>query len=161
MASLVVFKFETAEGAGQALDLVKSLQAQYMLELIDASTISWPVGDKKPRTRQLVPVVGADALDGAFWGMLFGVIFFVPLFGAALGAAMGALAGKFADYGIDDRFIKEIRENVTEGTSAIFLLTGASTTDKVIEALKQLPKFELISSNLTGEQEAKLREIFA
>ena len=42
----------------------------------------------------------------------------------AVGAAAGALAGSLADYGIDDDFIKNVREKVTEGTSALFLLTG-------------------------------------
>jgi len=56
---------------------------------------------------------------------------------------------------------KTVREKITEGTSAIFLLTGNSTTDKVVNALKQLTKFELISSNLSKEQEGLLRKTFA
>jgi uncharacterized membrane protein len=77
----------------------------------------------------------------------------------AVGAAMGALAGHFSDYGIDDDFIKSVREQVTEGTSALFLLTGQVTLDKVEEELKgQIGT--LIKSNLTNEQEAKLREGF-
>jgi len=54
-----------------------------------------------------------------------------------------------------------VREKITEGTSAIFLLTGNSTTDKVVNALKQLTKFELILSNLSKEQEGLLRKTFA
>ena len=48
---------------------------------------------------------------------------------------------------------------MTEGTSALFLLTGASTPEKVREAFKDV-SMELISSNLTEEQEAELREAF-
>mgnify|MGYP000311352613 CR=1 FL=1 len=36
---------------------------------------------------------------------------------------MGALAGHFTHYGIDKDFIKAAREKVTEGTSAVFLMT--------------------------------------
>ena len=54
------------------------------------------------------------------------MIFFIPFFGLAVGAAMGALSGKFADYGIDDNFIKQMREKVTEGTSARLLLTSGA-----------------------------------
>ena len=93
---------------------------------------------------------------GAFWGMLFGLIFFVPFFGLAVGAAMGALSGKFADYGIDDNFIKQTRDKVTEGTSALFLLTSGAVMDKLAEAVKG-QKFEIISTNLTKEQEDQLR----
>jgi uncharacterized membrane protein len=92
--------------------------------------------------------------------MLFGLLFFVPFFGLAVGAAMGALAGHFADYGIDDNFIKEVRAKVTEGTSALFLLTSDAVVDKVTAELKGMD-MELIRSNLTAEQEAQLREAFS
>jgi uncharacterized membrane protein len=94
-------------------------------------------------------------MQGAFWGMLFGLIFFVPFFGLAVGAAFGVLGAKMADYGINDEFIKQIREQVTEGTSALFLMTSDAVQDKVIEELKG-EQFELISSNLTKEQEEQL-----
>jgi uncharacterized membrane protein len=73
---------------------------------------------------------------------------------------MGALGGKMADYGIDDNFIKQAREKVTEGTSALFLLTSNAVQDKVLDELKGY-KFELIASNLTKEQEAQLMAAFA
>jgi uncharacterized membrane protein len=91
--------------------------------------------------------------------MLFGLIFFVPFFGMAIGAAMGALSGKMADYGIDDDFIKSTREKVTEGTSALFLLSSDAVQDKVLTELKGL-EFELIASNLTEEEENELRAAF-
>ena len=93
-------------------------------------------GKKQPKTEQLHNLAGAGAMQGAFWGMLFGLIFFVPFFGLAVGAAMGALSGKFADYGIDDNFIKQMRDKVTEGTSALFLLTSGAVVDKIVEALE-------------------------
>ena len=96
---------------------------------------------------------------GAFWGMLFGLIFFVPFFGLAVGAAMGALSGKFADYGIDDNFIKQTREKVTEGTSALFLLTSGAVQDKVVEAMKD-QTFEIIMTNLPKAKEDELRAAF-
>jgi uncharacterized membrane protein len=92
---------------------------------------------------------------------LFGLIFFVPFLGAAMGAGMGALSGSLADVGIDDDFVKEVRDKVTEGTSALFALTsGATAPDKVVDELKQYD-FEIISTNLPEEQEQKLREAFA
>jgi uncharacterized membrane protein len=72
---------------------------------------------------------------------------------------MGALAGKFSDYGISDEFIRQVRSQVTEGTSALFLLTSDAVQDKVAEALRGV-QFELIASNLTKEQEEQLRSTF-
>jgi uncharacterized membrane protein len=51
------------------------------------------------------------------------VAVFVPLLGMAVGAGLGALAGSLADVGIGDESIREVREQVTPGTSAQFLMT--------------------------------------
>jgi uncharacterized membrane protein len=87
--------------------------------------------------------------------LLFGLLFFVPFFGLAIGAATGALMGEFADYGINDDFIKQVREQVTEGTSALFLLTTSAVWERIAEEFKGVSA-ELIQSNLTSEQEAQL-----
>jgi uncharacterized membrane protein len=73
---------------------------------------------------------------------------------------MGALSGSFVDVGIDDDFIKSMRASITEGTSALFLLTSDATVDKVAEAMKSV-EFELVSTNLSKEEEDKLRAAFA
>jgi len=160
MATLSVLKFSTPEGAGQMLGTLQTLEKQQLIQLQDAAIVTWPKGKKQPQTKQLHDLAGAGAMQGAFWGMLFGLIFFVPFFGLAIGAAMGALSGKFADYGIDDNFIKQTRDKVTEGTSALFLLTSGAVVDKVAEAMKG-QHFEIISTSLAKEQEDQLRAAFA
>jgi uncharacterized membrane protein len=159
MNNLTVWKFETPDGAKNALGKLGELASQNLIILVDAATVSWPEGKKKPKTRQATNLAGAGALDGAFWGMLFGFIFFMPFFGMAVGAAMGGLAGKFSDFGIDRYFIKDVQSKVTEGTSALFVLSGATTEDKIREAFAGV-EMELISSNLSEEQEAELRKAF-
>jgi uncharacterized membrane protein len=74
-------------------------------------------------------------------------------------AAFGALGGAFRDYGIDDDFIKRVRSQVTKGTSALFLMTSEAVMDRVVEGMKDV-KFEIIATNLSKEQEQKLREAF-
>ena len=160
MATLTAVKFSTPEGAGQMLTKIEAMQKRELIKLVDAAIVTWPVGSKKPRTKQLTDLTGVGALQGAFWGMLFGLIFFVPFFGMAVGAAMGAISGKFADYGINDDFIKQTRDKVTEGTSALFLMTSQAVTDKVLDELKGF-QFELIASNLSKEEEAQLMAAFA
>ena len=160
MATVTVLKFPTAEGAEATLERVRELQQQHLIKIHDAAIVTWPAGKKHPKTRQLVNLVGAGALSGMFWGTLFGLIFFVPLFGMAVGAAVGALSMALRDYGIDDDFIKRVRNQVTEGTSALFLMTSEAVMDRVAEAMKDM-KFEIIATNLSREQEQKLREAFA
>ena len=160
MATLTVFKFSTPDGAEKMLGQVQALQKAELIKIQDAAMVSWPAGKKSPKTQQLVNMAGLGAMQGAFWGMLFGLIFFVPFFGLAVGAAFGAIGAKMADYGISDEFIKKTREQVTEGTSALFLMTTDAVQDKVIEELKG-EQFELIASNLTKEQEEQLKAAFA
>lgn len=159
MATFTALKFETPDGAEQALSTIQDLTRQQLIKLIDAAVVTWPVGKKKPKTRQLRNVAAIGAFGGAFWGMLFGILFFVPLLGMALGAAMGALSGSLRDVGINDDFIRQCRDKITEGTSALFLMTTDAVQDRVIEAMKQ-HKFEIITTNLSKEQEDALRAAF-
>lgn len=160
MATLSALKFNSVDGADQALKLLDSLQKQQLIQVLDAAVVTWPEGKKKPKTRQLYSTAGAGAMGGAFWGMLFGLLFLIPFLGMAIGAAMGAFSGHFRDYGIDDTFIKAVREKVTPGTSALFLMSQGAVTDKVVEAMKGLPPFEIIQTNLSQEQEDRLRAEF-
>jgi uncharacterized membrane protein len=160
MATLSVVKFEASTGADSALGTLKDLARQQLITIHDAAVVTWPEGKKKPKTEQLNDLRGAGALSGAFWGMLFGLLFFVPFLGMAIGAAAGALGGGLADVGIDDSFIDEVKRNVTPGTSALFLLTSDAVVDRVIDEMKQHDP-ELISTNLSAEEEEKLRQAFA
>lgn len=159
--ALTAYKFDTPDGAGKMLDLVQNLSKQELISIEDAAIVTWPKGKKKPKTKHLDNMTGAGALGGAFWGMLFGLIFFIPFFGMAVGAAMGALAGHYSNYGIDKDFIDKVSDQVTEGTSALFLLTGKVVIDKVSDAVKKSGlKFEIISTNLSDKEEAQLKEDF-
>lgn len=160
MATLTVWKYESAGGAERALETVEELQRQELVQLLDGAVVTWPEDKKKPKTRQLHSTTGAGALGGSFWGLLFGLIFFVPLLGAAVGAGMGALMGSLTDVGIDDGFIKDVRNEVTPGTSALFLMTQNAVVDKVREAFSGQEQPQLLRTNLSDEQEARLREAF-
>ena len=153
MATLSVLKFDDPYGADRVLLALQGMQERQLITLEDAAIVSWPQGNRKPKTRELH---GGGAGWGAFWGFLIGLIFFVPF----LGAAIGGMTGAMKDVGIDDDFIKQVREKVTEGTSALFALTsGATAPNKIIDKLKQYD-FEIVSTNLPEQQEKQLREAF-
>ena len=158
MATLSVLKFNDPGGADRVLIALQGLQEQQMITLEDAAVVSWPQGKKRPLVPQGHELTGYGALGGAFWGFLLGLIFFVPFLGAALGAGVGSV---LTDVGIDDDFIKQVREKVTPGTSALFAFTsGATAPERVIDELRHYD-FEIISTNLPEEQENQLREAFA
>jgi len=160
VATLTVWKFEDAEAAEKAVATLEGLAKQQLITVQDAATVSWPAGAKKPKTRQLHSLTGGGALGGAFWGLLFGLLFFVPLLGMAIGAATGALAGSLTDIGINDDFIKRARDEITPGTSALFLMSSGAVIDKVRDAFRG-QQAELVSTNLSDDQERALREVFA
>lgn len=159
MATLTVWKFPTPDGAEQAEHTLETLSKQELIKIHDAALVSFPEGAKKPKTRQLQSTTSAGALGGSFWGLLFGILFFVPLLGMAVGAAMGALSGSLVDVGIDDDFIKTVRDEVTPGTSALFLMSSDAVLDKVHEAFEGQP-MQLIRTNLSDDQESTLRDVF-
>jgi len=160
MATMTVWKFPTAEGAAVAEETLKDLKRQELIQIHDAAIVSYPEGAKKPKTRQLTSLAGVGALGGAFWGMLFGLIFFIPLLGLAIGAGIGALTGSLSDVGIDDAFIRRMREEIQPGTSALFVLSSGAVVDRVKEAFAD-QHMVLVESNLSHDQESKLREVFS
>ncbi len=159
MATLTAWKFDTPQGADEALNRLEKLSRDFLINLHDAAVVSWEAGKKKPATHEMHDTTKAGALGGAFWGMLYGLIFFVPFLGLAIGAASGALFGSMRDVGISDEFIQAVREKVTPGTSALFVLTSGAVQDKVADEFRGT-QAELIRTNLSDEQEARLREAF-
>ncbi len=159
MSTVTVLSFSDPEGADKALAIVRGLQKQRLITVQDAAVVSWPIGKKRPTTQQSVDLVRAGAVSGVFWGLLFGLIFVAPLIGMSIGAAFGALSGALRDYGIDDEFIKLVRERVQEGTSALFLMTSGAVLDRVADAFTSV-HFEIMSTNLSKEQEQRLRDTF-
>jgi uncharacterized membrane protein len=160
MAALTAWKFPTAAGADSALEKLQGLQAQRLIQVQDAAVVAWEADRKKPQTHELNSTTRAGALGGGFWGLLFGLIFFVPFIGLAVGAATGALMGSLTDVGISNEFIKSVQEKVTPGTSALFLLSSDAVIDRVQDEFRGT-EAELITTNLTAEQEDKLRRAFA
>ena len=158
MATLSVWKFNDTTGAERCVQVLQTLQQQELIKVHDAATVVWAEGKKKPKTRQLTPH-RCRALGGAFWGLLFGLLFFVPLLGMAVGAATGALTGSLIDVGIDDDFINSVRDKVTPGTSALFVMSSDAVKDKVPRPCRRTASWS--STNLSDEQEAKLRETFS
>ncbi len=159
MATLTAWKFPTADGASRASAKLMELSKQHLVTIEDAAVVEWPPDRKGPKTRQAHDLVASGALGGAFWGMLFGLIFFVPLLGLLVGAAAGALGGALTDIGIDDDFIASVRDEITPGTSALFLLTEEVVGDRVAEAFEGVD-VSLIHTSLSKDDEARLREMF-
>jgi len=84
----------------------------------------------------------------------------MPILGMAAGAGAGAPGGSLTDVGIDNDFIASLRTRIQPGTSALFAMTNDAVIDKVHETFGEMHP-ELIHSNLSAEDQARLRELFA
>ena len=121
MSDLVVIGFGDEHAAFEMRAELAKLQKEYLIEMEDAVVVTKDEHGKV-KLHQAVNLTAAGAVGGTFWGMLIGLIFLNPLLGAAVGAGAGALSGKLGDIGINDKFMKDLGETLTAGTSALFVL---------------------------------------
>jgi uncharacterized membrane protein len=154
MSTLAVISYPDQNTAGEAASALARMQKEFLIELEDVAWVT-KTQDGKMKLHQGSNLAGVGAASGAMWGFLFGLLFLVPLFGMALGAATGALAGKLSDYGIDDKWIKEVAASIPPGGSALFVMARNTNQERV---LPEMAKFggHVLRTNLTTEQEKAL-----
>ena len=155
-SNLVVITYPDEHRAAEVLATLQRMRDQYLLDLEDAVYVTKGM-DGKLKLHQTTNLAGGGAAWGGLWGLLIGLLFFVPIAGMAIGVASGALLGNLADYGIDDKFAKQLSATMTPGSSAIFVLVRRSTPDKVVP---EIAKFggTVMRTSLPKETEAKLQE---
>ena len=159
MTAFTVWKFDTPEGADKAADQVQAAESEGFIKVLDHAVVSWPHGAKRPDTKQGGESRWRGGGWGAFWGVLLGAMFMVPVIGAAAGAAIGAVAKATGGVGIRKEDMEKIRSEVTEGTSALFLVTDEGNLDRVGERFHG-SHMKLVDTNLTEEERKILLETF-
>jgi uncharacterized membrane protein len=155
MAELVVLGFKDMVTADEAVKELEMMQSENLIALGDWARVIRKA-DGKIDVKQAVGTASTGAAGGALWGMLIGLLFLIPIAGLVVGAATGALMGKLSDYGIDDKFIKGLSEQIEPGTSALFLQIQDVTTDKVVERMQKYQP-TVLRTSLSQEAEDKLR----
>jgi uncharacterized membrane protein len=167
MSELIVVAFEDPNKADEVLNELRTLQRGYLIDLEDA-VVAVRRADGKVQLKQSVNLVGMSAasggLWGAIWGSLVGLLFLNPLVGFAmgtmLGAGTGALAGALTDYGIDDKFARELASTLNPNSSAIFILVRKMQPEKVLNDLSRF-RGRVLRTSLSPEQEARLQTALA
>jgi uncharacterized membrane protein len=158
-SQIVVLGFEGQLTAQAVLEDILKMQQDGLIELEDAVVVSRGSGTNV-EIEQTHSEQGKFALRGSGVGLLAGLLLGGPLVGLAGGAAVGAIAGSLKDYGIADGFIRDVSDELTPKTSALFLMARAENADQVLERLKPI-KARVLSTTLPEEQERKLREVLA
>ena len=158
MSTLVAIAYDDVATAEEVRGVLMQATKEQLITLDDAVIVSRE-GDGKVKLHQAVSTAGAGAAGGALWGGLIGLLFLAPLVGMAIGAASGAAAGAMTDAGVDDKFMKELGEQLTPGSAAVIALVRRVTMDKVLEGI-QIPG-HVIQTSLDNEAEQRLSEALA
>ena len=159
MTAFTVWKFDSPDGADRGAHVLSRAASEGMVKILDHAVVSWPEGQSRPTTRHSHDETVRGGGWGAFWGILVGALFFVPVVGGVAGAAIGALAKATEDTGITKEQLETIRTEVTEGTSALFVVTEAGDLDRLGERFHGLSK-KLIATNLTDAERSVLLDTF-
>jgi uncharacterized membrane protein len=159
MTTFTVWKFETPDGAKRAMTTLREAESDGLVTVVDHAIVSWPPGRSTPKSRHTRDAAAKRTAWGALWGVVAGALFFIPVAGAVAGAAIGALSKSLEGTGITKKDLETIRGEVTEGTSALFLVTEAGDLDELGDRLRGMNK-TLVSTNLTDAERAVLVETF-
>jgi uncharacterized membrane protein len=121
MSQLVVITFSSEEAGPEALKRVRDLGGAGGLDLQDSAVILKDPDGRTHVSNTVSSGTKSGALVGGMLGLLLGM-FFLPLFGLLAGAATGVLFGRSMSMSVDKSFVDEITNELTPGTSALFVV---------------------------------------
>ena len=159
MTTFTVWKYDNPEGADHAVSLLQQAANEGLVKIDDHAVVSWPLGASHPTTKHQHEDNWRGAGWGALWGLLFGALFAIPVIGLAVGAGAGALSKARERLGISEEQLERIRGEITEGTSALFLVTEQGDLDRLGERMRGVHS-RLIETNLTDAERKELIETF-
>ncbi|MBT0993183.1 DUF1269 domain-containing protein [Cellulomonas sp. DKR-3] len=159
MTTFTAWRFDDTEGADHAYAALRGAADDGLITVLDHAVVTWPQDASKPTVQHGHEDQWRGTGWGAFWGLLFGGLFFVPLLGAAAGAAIGGISRTLNAVGLTEDQLKNLREQVTPGTSMLCAVTEEGNTDRVAERFHGLHS-TLVATNLTDAERSALLEAF-
>ena len=154
-SSLIVMAFDTEEEAEKVREALVSGKKQGLLQLDDAAVVVKDASGKVHVKNQVSRGTWTATGVGGLLGLLIGTVFF-PLGGLVIGLAGGALVGRVMNLGVDGKFVKQVKEEIQPGTSALFILAGSADPTGALAILRQF-EGRVIQTNLSNEAEKSLR----
>lgn len=157
MSHLVVVSFDNPEEAGRVRETLRSAEKADYLSLDDSAVIVKDEEGKIHVKNEMDRGVKIGAVGGGLLGLMLASIFF-PVAGLLVGALAGGLIGKSADLGIEQKFVKEVADDLEPNTSAIFFVIREANPDVAVAALKPY-KGTVRQTSFPPEAEEELRRI--
>jgi len=161
---MLVISFEDGLRAQEFLLAVARLQQRDEIQLHDAVVVARDQ-DGTSHVRETTDVTPSQAGVGAgVWGLLLGTLFGGPIGGLIVGAASaggGALYAKLVDTGVKDATIKELREAVPPGRTAVALLVSHVSVADLQRELTRFPNAQLVESDMPPAAVAAVQNALA
>ncbi|MEA2613292.1 MAG: hypothetical protein QOI52_1251 [Chloroflexota bacterium] len=155
MNQLIVIGFEHVDDARTAMQRLRELERAGRVRFEDTAIIERDLDGKAHVRNEVSGTTETAALIGAALG---GVISFVfPIAGIALGAALGAAIGAAMGTGVSPDFVEDVKNTLTPGRSALFLVVKEADADAVTAALRDF-EGDLLQTTLDSEAEEALRQ---
>jgi uncharacterized membrane protein len=155
MSDLIVLTFDNVDEAGQVRESLRQVEHRGNVALTDTAVIVKDAEGKVHVRNQVSSGTKWGAVGGAVLGPLLMIMF--PIAGIALGAGLGALVGKLFGTGVDQKFVKDVSQGLTPGSSAIFILVREGEADQVRAAIEPY-KGTVYQTSVSTELEEQLKE---
>jgi uncharacterized membrane protein len=157
---LIVLGFDSPLKAEEALLAATRLVTEGEILLHDAVFVAKDEDGSTRVTETVDETPGDAALSGSFWGMLFGTLLAGPVgtvVGGAVTAGASALVAKLVDIGIPDATVKELRDTITPGTTALALLISHVHESALLAELHRFAGAKLVRTTLPAEAVAAVQ----
>jgi uncharacterized membrane protein len=158
MSRIVVIGFDTEDQARQALASLRNVEKEGGIRFEDTAVVTHKADGSFDVKNEASSATETGAVVGALLGGLVFIVF--PVAGIALGALAGAGVGAAIGSGVPGDFVKEVKEKLPPGKSALFLEIKDANADMAIGALRRYHG-EVIQTSLDDETEQALRDALA
>jgi uncharacterized membrane protein len=155
MSDLIVLTFDNMDEAGRMRETLREVEHRGNVKLSDTAVIVKDAEGKVHVRNQVSSGTKWGAVGGAVLGPL--LFFLFPIAGIAVGAGLGALVGKLFGTGVDQKFVKDVSQGLTPGSSAIFMLVRDGDAAQVRAAVEPY-KGTLYQTSVSTELEEQLKE---
>ncbi|MBP1693165.1 MAG: rane protein of uknown function [Chloroflexi bacterium] len=156
MAYLIVTTYPDMDEAEKVREDISSGEHKGYISLDDSAVIVKDQDGKVHVKNQVDRGVKVGAATGGVLGLLLATVFF-PIGGLLLGAAAGGLIGKLFNMGVDKKFVQDVSNELTPGSSALFIIIRDAQPSYAMGVLEKY-KGKLYQTNLPSEAEEELRK---
>ena len=159
MSNWIVITFDNPDEAGKVRQALSKVEGGGYLSLDDSAIVIKDEEGKVHIKNEVDRGVKVGAVGGSILGLLF-LGLFAPIAGLVVGALGGALVGSVVDLGVDQKFVKDVSDDLKPGTSALFVIVREANPAVAIAALKPY-KGTVYHTTLTTEAEESLRQVLS